>query len=166
MHRGYIDLFPSQTRVYFSKDEDEADKFYHERYTRAKSLNLDNLNWFPWLPNSNESCFNMDAIRPKHIKEMLRAKKPTSAPGDNGILHGLLRKLPTTHRFMATMFTKQLHHGDPPDSWANSRVTLIHKGGDPKDPSNFRMIALTSCIGKLFHQVLATIKDNRLPQGE
>ena len=91
-------LTSSQAKPEFTQDE--ADKFYHERYTRTKVQNLGNLYWFPWLPNSNDACFNMDAIRPKHIKEMLRAKKPTSAPGNDGILYGLLRKLPTTHRFI------------------------------------------------------------------
>ena len=34
-------------------------------------------------------------------------------------------------------------------------VTLIHKRNEPSNPKNFRMIALTSVIGKLFHQILS-----------
>ena len=32
---------------------------------------------------------------------------------------------------------------------------MIHKAGDVNDPSNFRPIALTSCVGKVFHQILS-----------
>ena len=39
--------------------------------------------------------------------------------------------------------------------WSESNVTLIYKSGDTKQPENFRMISLTSCIGKMFNQILA-----------
>ena len=53
--------------------------------------------------------------------------------------------------------------------WTMSHVKLIHK--DPNsptdDPGNFRMIALTSCIGKIYHLIPADrfdryIKDNSI----
>ena len=34
-------------------------------------------------------------------------------------------------------------------------MVLAHKGGDVSDPSMFRMIALTSCLGKPYHQIKA-----------
>lgn len=43
----------------------------------------------------------------------------------------------------------------PPSSWAESSIKLLHKKGDTDTPSNFRMIALASCTGKLFHQLIA-----------
>ena len=87
---------------------------------------------------------------------MLKQKKQTSAPGEDGILNGHLRHLHVTHRFLATLFSKTLlgTHG-PWEGWANSIVTLIHKAGETSDPVNFRPIALTSNVGKLFHQILA-----------
>ena len=35
-------------------------------------------------------------------------------------------------------------------------MILVHKNGDASLPSNFRPIALTSAIGKLFHKIIAT----------
>ena len=37
----------------------------------------------------------------------------------------------------------------------NLIVTLIHKKGNPNDPGNYRMIALTNVIGKTFHLILS-----------
>ena len=34
-------------------------------------------------------------------------------------------------------------------------MKLVHKKGDPSNPSNFRMIALSGCIGKTYHLLLA-----------
>jgi len=34
-------------------------------------------------------------------------------------------------------------------------ASLIHKDGSTELPENFRMIALTSCVGKIHHQILA-----------
>jgi hypothetical protein len=42
-----------------------------------------------------------------------------------------------------------------PRSWYSGKITLIHKAGNPSLPANFRPIALTSCIGKIFHKIIA-----------
>ena len=34
-------------------------------------------------------------------------------------------------------------------------MVLAHKGGNTGDPSMFRMIALTSCLGKVYHHLKA-----------
>lgn len=77
-------------------------------------------------------------------------------------MYGLLKKLPTTHHVLATLFTKLIHTGVPPQSWSKSSVTLIYKAGDTHKPENFRMISLTSCVGKLFHQILSDRISNYL----
>ena len=131
-----------------------ANAFYQGTYAVCNPVIVPNLHWFPHLP-VDEATFNLDPVRPKHIRSILQHKKPTSAPGEDGIMYGILRKLPSSHLFLATMFTKLLATADPPDEWSDSMVTLIHKDGATDDPKCFRMIALTSCIGKLFHQILA-----------
>ena len=101
------------------------------------------------------SAWTQGPIRPRDIRKLLNSKKPTSAPGPDGLMYGMLRKLPSTHHILATLFTKLIFTGEPPKSWSKSTVTLIHKAGDTDDPGNFRMISLTSCVGKLFHQILS-----------
>ena len=148
---GTLDQTPEG--VTFS--EDDANMYFPEKYSQPNPVDLEALIWFPYLPMPVSTPFDLEPIRPKHIKTVLQSKKPTSAPGPDGIMYGILRKLPATHHVLATVFTKMLMEGDPPESWSKSTVTLIHKAGDTSDPQNFRMISLTSCVGKVFHQILS-----------
>ena len=126
------------------------------KYGSANPVALDRLMWFPFLSTTDvKSQFNMDAVRPRDIRTMLSKKSSTSAPGPDGLLHGFLKKLPSTHRILATLFSKLLKSGDPPEEWSKSIVLLIFKSGEMGNPSNFRMISLTSCMEKLFHQIFA-----------
>ena len=85
---------------------------------------------------------------------MLANANKKSAPGPDGVSFSVLSKLDSTHHVLATLFTKVLSLGSPPSSWGESVVKLIHKKGDPSNPSNFRMIALSGCIGKTYHLLL------------
>ena len=131
-----------------------ANRYYQESYSTGHPIDKSKLSWFPYI-NVDTASFDFDPVRPKHVKHILHRKKPTSAPGSDGIMYGILRKLPSSHHFMATLFSKLLRSADPPVEWSSSIVSLIHKNGSTDDPKNFRMIALTSCIGKLHHQILA-----------
>ena len=73
--------------------------------------------------------------------------------------------MPSTHHFLATLFSKiLLQSQSPPSSWCHAKVITIHKKGDPQDPANFRPIALTSVIGKLYHKILAIRLEDYLIQ--
>ncbi len=41
-----------------------------------------------------------------------------------------------------------------PEDWAISMIKPLFKGGNPFDPSDYRGISLTSCLGKLFCSIL------------
>lgn len=126
--------------------------------SRLVTLDLTQLSWFPNLPVNDDFhiSFNTSVIKPKDIKDILWKKKATSAPGDDGLMYGLLKHLPLTHHLMATIFTKLLLVDPlPPESWSQSKAVLIHKAGETEKPENFRMISLTSSIAKIFHQIIA-----------
>ena len=138
----------------FSKEI--ADEFYPNTYSYAPQFNHASLNWFPYLSVPAEPTpFDHSPFKPKHIKDILSSKKSTSAPGPDGLTYGLLKKLPSSHHFLATLYNKLMLHPKPSTWWQQSNVTLIHKRNDPGEPKNFRMIALTSVIAKLYHQLLS-----------
>ena len=148
------------TPKYPSFSKETADTFFPERYERPTPIDPSALNWFPYIPEKLSSDFDLNCVKPKDIKNILRSKNSTSAPGPDGVVYGLLKKLPSAQHFMATLFSKILITGQPPTSWSFSKITLIHKKEETDNPANFRMIALASCVGKLFHQVLANRFDN------
>ena len=63
--------------------------------------------------------------------------------------------MPTTHHFLATMFTKLRDSSSAPPMWGKSKIILLHKDkdSDKSDPTQFRMISLTSNVGKLYHSL-------------
>ena len=67
----------------------------------------------------------------------------------------MLFKLESTHHILSTYFSKVLVSGAASPSWGESVVKLVHKKGETSETSNFRMIALSGCIGKTYHLILA-----------
>ena len=100
--------------------------------------------------------FDMSPITPRMIKNILKKRSSSSSSGEDGITHHHLKMLPSTHHFMATLFSKiLLHSHTPPSSWCHAKVITIYKNGDPSNPANFRPIALTSVVAKLIHKIIA-----------
>ena len=113
------------------------------------------------MPHSGEKDeFN---TTPFTEEQIWRASNKSSAPGDDNITYHHLWKLSSTHAFLACLaclaclFNKIIGSGKPPsNSWSSARIRLIYKGSDTSSPSNFRPIALSSCIGKLLNKMIAT----------
>ena len=94
------------------------------------------LDWFsevtpPTVP------YDSSHITPKEVKAIFRGKSPTTAPGEDGLLYGILAKLPAVHHFLATHYNKTQVSSLAPKVWAGSIVKLCHKAGSLEDPSNF-----------------------------
>ena len=147
-------LFDQPKYPTFSKEI--ADPYFTQKYGQSVTIDNTKLNWFPYIPVDNiTDSFNLSPVKPKDIKGILQHKTSNSAPGPDGIGYGILKKFACTHRFLATLFSKILEDGTPPTSWTDSNIKLLYKKGETDCPGNFRMIALASAIGKLYHQVLA-----------
>ena len=70
------------------------------------------------------------------INEMLKA--------GNQILIGPLNRL----------FNNVLSSGTYPDTWCTGTIIPIYKSGDKENPSNYRRITVSNCLGKLFNTIL------------
>ena len=98
--------------------------------------------------------FNLSPITPSIIKKVLRKRPSSSSPGDDGITYHHLKMTPSTHHFLATLFsTKLLHSHVPSTLWTHAEIIMIHRKGATTDFANFCPIALTSVIGKLFDKI-------------
>ena len=136
-----------------------ANTYYSEKYSTPGIIDLNNLNWFPFLSITHESPnfepFNCEPLRPKDVKNILKSANLKSSPGPDGIPYEILFKFKCLHHILATLYNKVNVLGSPPPSWSHSVVKLLHKKGPTNDPGNFRMISLTSSIAKTYHLLLA-----------
>ena len=51
-------------------------------------------------------------------------------------------------------FNAVLNSGSMPQTWCGGLITPIYKSGGRSDPSNYRGICVSSCLGKLFCSIL------------
>ena len=55
---------------------------------------------------------------------------------------------------LCEIFNKILETGQYPAAWGEAIIVPIHKKGDINNPSNYRGIALLSCISKVFMKIV------------
>ena len=141
-------------KVQPSFNKEDANRYYQAKYGQAAQIDVSKLNWFvPVSPPTHS--YDQSVIKPAQVKAILTSKAANTAPGEDGLLYGVLAKLPSVHHILATLYTRTQESCLAPSSWSSSLVVLAHKDGDTADPAVFRMIALTSCLGKPYHQIKA-----------
>lgn len=91
----------------------------------------------------------------QEVERALRKCKNGKAPGCDLIPNELLKALPNNWKYyLVAMFNKILSVESVPKAWSTVLLTMLHKKGDRKEPSNYRGIALVSCTAKLFTHIL------------
>jgi hypothetical protein len=55
---------------------------------------------------------------------------------------------------ISEIFIKSYRDRDLPDSWKTANVSPIHKGGSKVEMSNYRLVSLTSIVGKVMERML------------
>ncbi|CAG5082975.1 Similar to X-element\ORF2: Probable RNA-directed DNA polymerase from transposon X-element (Drosophila melanogaster) [Cotesia congregata] len=94
-------------------------------------------------------------INYKELDHCLTKLKNGKAPGEDTILSEHLKHLPSNWKlYIIVFFNKVLDQEITPRDWSSTFFTLLHKKGDPTAPENYRSIALTNNISKLFTTIL------------
>ena len=162
--RNFFKFAKTVTKGEYGKEQieptftkDTADEFYKDKYSKEIPIDLDKLDWFPPV-NPPKEPYNLDPYTPEDIKDALKQKTQTSAPGDDKILYAYLSKLPSIHKLLATLFTLIRDTGEAPAVWGLSKIVLIPKSDNinHENPCDFRMIALTENVAKLYHTLEST----------
>ncbi|KAG1671734.1 RNA-directed DNA polymerase from mobile element jockey [Nymphon striatum] len=114
---------------------------------RAESHQLD-------FKTTNAEVYNQ-VFSLEELRRSLRASKDTS-PGPDSIHYQMLKHLPDCSlALMLNIFNTIWITGAIPSSWREATVIPIPKPGkDHTDPSNYRPIALTSCICKTMERMI------------
>jgi hypothetical protein len=91
---------------------------------------------------------------PKEVEKKLKSLS-NSAPGVDRVEYRHLKTIDPKGSLLSSIFNRCLAEEDVPSQWKIAQTILIHKKGDASDISNFRPIALMSCIYKLFASIIA-----------
>ena len=92
------------------------------------------------------------------IQRVIKKMKPASAPSPfDRIGYVVFKKCPSLLSALLDIFNLCWVQSIVPSQWKTAAIKLIAKGSaaeDPSSPGNFRPIALTPCVGKIFTTLL------------
>ena len=89
------------------------------------------------------------------IENIIEVLNPNKASGDDGISHKMLKNVSkTVSKPLCILMNRSFHDGIFPDIWKLANVIPIFKKGDKSETSNYRSVAILSCIGKLQERIV------------
>ena len=137
-------------------DEDSAEEYFVSAYSSEPRVYHRPL-WLPTAP-SPDVPFVLEDISAGEIQQAIMRTKQHSSPSPyDQIPYVVFKQCPSLTTALADLFSLCWKQGRVPSGWKYGAVWLIPKAAareDPDTPSNFRPIALTSCVGKLFTTIL------------
>ena len=140
-----------------SFSEAEATSFFRDTYSSQCQQSFQTPSWMAprELPINP---FDTGNVSISEITSQLKKSRNGSAPCPyDQISYKLLKKCPSIVEALLNIFNHCLYRSSVPSSWKAAVVILLGKPAAKKDshnPSNFRPIALTPCIGRLFTAIL------------
>ena len=84
-------------------------------------------------------------------KKLKNNKSPFSDKMKNEMIKSSLNQLMPVY---LKLFNAVLSLGTMPQTWCSGLITPIFKSGTENDPSNYRGMCISSCLGKLFCSIL------------
>ena len=137
-------------------DAEQAHHFFSTVY-RTDPKNFIQPDWMP-SPPPPEVQMDCSPFTDSEIFRVMKKMKATSAPSPfDRIGYVVFKKCPALIPALIDIFNLCWSHSAVPHQWKTAAIKLIAKGSaveDASNPSNFRPIALTPCIGKVFTTLL------------
>ena len=138
----------------FSKEA--AEDFFRAAYS-AGPRNFVCPGWLP-TPSPPESAFDCSDFSKEEVEKVVHQSKATSAPSPlDQVGYIILKKCPSLQRALLDLYNTCWKESTAPTAWKIAVIKLLPKAAaelDPLNPANFRPIALTSCVGKIFTMIL------------
>ena len=137
-------------------DNRDAEDYFTEVYSSVPKT-FDKPSWMPEAPAPSVQM-DTAAFTVEEVTLVLSRSKSTSCPSPlDQIPYLVLKKCPSLMSSLLHLFNTCWAVKEVPAAWKVGVLRLLGKKKaeeDPKSPKNFRPIALTSCIGKLFTSLL------------
>jgi len=109
----------------------------------------------PPIFESSVADINNIQVTPQEIIDAISEIKPNSAAGPDGFPAVLLRNCKEwLAQPLAELWNLSMSSNQIPQSLKTSIIPPIHKGGSKADPANYRPVALTSHLIKVYEKVI------------
>ena len=135
---------------------EEAVQYFTDTY-HAVPESFTHPEWMP-SPPSPSTEFNCEGITLDEIAAAVKRSRTRSTPSPlDGVPYVVFKRCPALLTALHDVFNICWAQSQVPAQWKVASVKLLGKPAamdDPSIPSNFRPIALTSCVGKLFTTIL------------
>ena len=144
-----------ENNVVYTGTKDQAHQHFSDSFA-TKHVNIDDVleSLRKHVPSTNVDPNLTTPFTNKEIKAKL-VSMSNSAPGSDRVEYCHLKLVDPDGSLLQVLFNRCLVERKIPLIWKHATTILIYKKGDCNDPSNFRPIALMSCIYKLFSSLLA-----------
>ena len=122
-----------------------------------EQLYCPHVNQYPISFTSDNTESYNHPIQLEELKDAINSSKDF-LPGRDNIHYQLLKHLPLSSlKLLLSIFNHYWTTDTVPNSWHNATIIPIPKPGkDHTNPTNYRPIALTSCLCKIFEKILNT----------
>ena len=134
----------------------EAESFFRQSY-RSTSREFVRPSWLS-IPPSPATEFNDNPILHKEVQQAIVNSRSNSTPSPRDqISYAILKHCPSLTAVLLDLYNACWSSGSVPAAWKVGVIRLIPKASAEEQPgnqSNFRPIALTPCIGKIFTTIL------------
>ena len=93
-------------------------------------------------------------ITNQNVKDQLHKLNPCMPAGPDEIMPKFIKLISnSTAEPLTILFNRSLELGQVPNQWKMANMSAIFKGkGDDQDPSNYKTISITSCLGKILEK--------------
>ena len=137
-------------------ERDVAEQFFSSTYSSVPKV-FQQPSWLPGAA-SPQTEFDTDSISPEEIQAVITKSRGRSSPSPlDQVPYLVFKHCPSLTTALVDLFNSCWQEGVVPRGWKQGVIRLIPKASAkeaPDTPTNFRPIALTSCVGKLFTTVL------------
>ena len=144
----------NQTTPQFG-EEVAADYFKDVYHSTPKIFNRPDWMPTPQLPTEEFYC---EEIASEEVQFAIKHMEIASTPSPfDQVSYMIFKRCPSLRMALVDLFNYCWAQSEIPSQWKIAAIKLIGKisaADDPTSPSNFRPIALTSCVGKLFTTIL------------
>lgn len=147
-----MENFENFFKVLYSNHHSTITASQKEELLLKADLNNSNASHFANITNPSPNLLNSDISVTEIVATIKKLKNGKSSSSDL-VCNEMLKNLCSQGlSVLEKLFNMCLDSGTYP--WNNSLISPLHKKGDKENPDNYRAIAVSSNIGKLFSTIL------------